>query len=598
MATKPNVKCLLISSITSLITQDEVVRQALQAAARDAGVELSSLDETAFEYGTEYLPNAVFSAVARADLIVALLTRPSAGIYYEIGVAQALGKPVLVLVEEHELPALAVLPSFTLTYNPKALRKLRNDFKSVLDQFRRNPSRFSNPALKLTSSAPVIDLTRLAARDFENLCFELLTQMGFRRVEWGKDVKEIDVVATLPKKDPDGFEYRELWLIALGRRAPPEMIMDMMLMEPEYVLDRVLRRSHVEERSGVSLDAPVTLLVIASPELKSIEIFEQQLKRAERRFLKKRYPISMRFRLWDQQHLLTLIQQYPQIAFKYFSEEGRAQSKYRKTPDEFYRESVLLNEQLRASNVALREEKEKRVKAERDAIWKDVAFKAAHKLGNPVFALETDLQGIKRRILDSPQEALEVAEEMGGSVEKAKAIIEQFKSLIRAQESTPRTVDIIPLLEAAGRVARENGVSVTIDSAPRHPPTFVDPLRITECFDELFANSLHWLDKDQKKIFITVDVPAQKELPAELDPSRKYVRIQFADNGCGVPIEKKAQIFSPFVTTDPHGTGLGLPMVQRVVEGHGGLIREIGKEGEGALLEMFLPQTATNEKEQ
>ena len=50
------------------------------------------------------------------------------------------------------------------------------------------------------------------------------------------------------------------------------------------------------------------------------------------------------------------------------------------------------------------------------------------------------------------------------------------------------------------------------------------------------------------------------------------------------------QIFAPFFTTYPHGTGLGLSLVQRVIEGHDGVIREIGKPNEGAVFEIFLPQ--------
>jgi hypothetical protein len=91
-------------------------------------------------------------------------------------------------------------------------------------------------------------------------------------------------------------------------------------------------------------------------------------------------------------------------------------------------------------------------KAEREAVWKDVAFTAVHKLGNPIFALETNLQVMKNKIEAHPDEALEIAREMAVSIEKAKAIIEQFKSLTRAQEISARPVDLVPLIESASRV--------------------------------------------------------------------------------------------------------------------------------------------------
>jgi hypothetical protein len=66
--------------------------------------------------------------------------------------------------------------------------------------------------------------------------------MGFRNVDWYKKSEEFDLVCELPKRDPDGFEYRELWLVSLGRRAPPEMLLDMLATEPDLFVHRLFRR--------------------------------------------------------------------------------------------------------------------------------------------------------------------------------------------------------------------------------------------------------------------------------------------------------------------------------------------------------------------
>jgi signal transduction histidine kinase len=57
----------------------------------------------------------------------------------------------------------------------------------------------------------------------------------------------------------------------------------------------------------------------------------------------------------------------------------------------------------------------------------------------------------------------------------------------------------------------------------------------------------------------------------------------------GVPLENKAKIFDAFYSTYHHGTGLGLALVRRIVEGHGGTVRECGLPGEGADFEIYLP---------
>ena len=88
--------------------------------------------------------------------------------------------------------------------------------------------------------------------------------MGYQRVDWDKDSREFDLIAELPeKKDPDGFQYRELWLVAMGRNAPPEMILDMASHEPDFILHRLLRSDERLERpASLSGDVPVTLLII------------------------------------------------------------------------------------------------------------------------------------------------------------------------------------------------------------------------------------------------------------------------------------------------------------------------------------------------
>lgn len=88
---------------------------------------------------------------------------------------------------------------------------------------------------------------------------------------------------------------------------------------------------------------------------------------------------------------------------------------------------------------------------------------------------------------------------------------------------------------------------------------------------------------------MSIDKILKKDLPEGLNKEQQYLKVDFEDNGCGVPFENKEKIFAPFYTTDPHGTGLGLSLVKWIIEVHGGQIREIGKPGDGANFEMYLP---------
>lgn len=547
------------------------------------------------------IAQAIYSEILRSDLLFADVSLDNKNVFYEIGLGHALGKPILLLNQgqtNNVMPSLLQgYPMLMYDTTSKGLAEFQKLLHRVLEDFVRAPQRYSSFSLSPTKIAQppyIIDLEKLGPREFENLCFELFAQMGFQRVEWGKELREIDVVATLPKKDPDGYEYQELWLIAMGRHSPIEKMIELAIMDPEHFLHLLLRYPEAFEelfsRYKIRPDVPITVLFILRSKEPQSEFYEHELRRIERRLKERPYPFTVRVRWWGSSYLTNVIQQYPQIAFKYFSEEIRAKSRYRKTPEELYRENVKLSENLITAKNQLEREKKKRFIAERDAAWKDVAFKAAHKLGNPVDAADTFLQSLKKRIRDNHCEtALQITNEMDVSLEEAKKVIEQFKSLVKAQEITPRSIEILPLIEHACKTAEENGVNVSIQSMKNCPQVMVDPDRISECFNELVANSLHWFDKPDKKIIIKVDKPSRKNLPSILQKTKGYLKIYYEDNGCGVPLENKEKIFAPFFTTYPHGTGLGLSLVKSIVEGHGGQIAENGKPGESTVFDVYLP---------
>jgi signal transduction histidine kinase/nucleoside 2-deoxyribosyltransferase len=598
---RSKVRYVLLASKTLEIPP---VRNAIRIAGNEAGAQMIWIRESEPTLFSSI--DRSFSHITRADLIIAEISNDSSGIFYEIGFAHAIGKPIILLINKEfssidKLPMSLMELSNFIPYENTAngYTKIQKDLTKLIKDYIRNPQRFQRTSRFIRgfpdSQFVDIEIDKLEPREFENLCFELLTQMRFRRVEWGKALREVDVVATLPKKDPDGFEYQELWLISLGLNVPPEYLLNLLGKDLEYFVYHIFRGSKDIIGTHLNNNTPITILFIIQDQGYA-SFIEKEIKQVERRLGDSKFPVPMRTRIWDKQKLIDLIQSYPQLAVKYFSEGGRAQSSYRKSHEDLLRENAALNERLqvanerlKTTNKALEEERDKRARAERDAVWKDVAFKAAHKLGNPIFALETNLQGVKKRIAEGSDDALAVAEEMGTSIEKAKGIIEQFKSLTKAQEMSPQPVDIRSVLCSSSQVASENGVDVNIVVPEKCPKVFVDQNRINESFDELISNAMQWFDKEPKVLNITVSTTPKRALPESLNPSLRFLKIRFEDNGCGISDENKRRIFAPFYTTHPHGTGLGLSLVQRIIEGHSGLIQETGKIKSGAAFEIYLP---------
>jgi signal transduction histidine kinase len=72
------------------------------------------------------------------------------------------------------------------------------------------------------------------------------------------------------------------------------------------------------------------------------------------------------------------------------------------------------------------------------------------------------------------------------------------------------------------------------------------------------------------------------------DP-RLGARIEFEDNGPGIPKEDMKRLFSPFFTTKTRGTGMGLAIARKIVTAHGGTIVVDSVEGKGTTVRMWLP---------
>lgn len=572
----------------------DLVGRAIMEAGEMTGFKMVSLGREPVPLSTT-IQEALIGEIAASDCIIADVTERNANVFFELGLAQAMGKGVLLIALRGSLEQLPfdIREFRVLQYelNPKGLHNLAKEAAQSLSDYRKFPTRSILHPEAGYSFPFFVDWERLGPREMENLCRELLAQLGFQRLQWGKYMKEVDLVAQLPKKDPDGFEYNELWLISLGLRAPIEMVLDMAQMEPDYLFHRVLRYSEsMDQKLAQMFESPITLLFVLLRDDSERHDLTPLIERFERRRMKSKSPFpSLRIRIWDRTYIGSLIRRFPQIGYKYFSDEVRIRSKTRKSYEELYKEnSSLAARQARLIN-QLEDEKNRRIRAERDSVWRDISFSAAHKIGNPIFAIETDLDPLVRRIREKrTPEAMDVIKNIRSAVEKAKCFVNQFKSLAKSQEMKPVPTVLKPILDDACRSAVNRGVECQVN-CPVDLTVSADPERLGECFDELVANALHWLDKQKKSIELVALAPAPDPLPEFVDSSKKYALIRVTDNGPGIPVAEKERIFDAFFTTYDQGTGLGLALVRRVIDGHGGSIRECGRPGHGASFEIYLP---------
>lgn len=249
-------------------------------------------------------------------------------------------------------------------------------------------------------------------------------------------------------------------------------------------------------------------------------------------------------------------------------------------------------------------------KDEREAAWQDIAMKAAHKIGNPIEAIDRYNKTLQIRLEKKDlRESKIIQSHIHESVRDAKYVLSEFKSLTKLTQIRPQSCDLVKLIRQAIRSGiEENDVKFEIDvhnlklklhsiklknhtvflTADESIILNVDRDKVKQCFTELIANSMHFFNKAEKKIHVAVEI-VNDDLPEELIKEKDFIRITYSDNGSGVKKEHKKNIFNPFVTTYQHGSGLGLSIVKRIIELHGGTIFENGNYMEGAKFEMYFP---------
>jgi two-component system NtrC family sensor kinase len=212
----------------------------------------------------------------------------------------------------------------------------------------------------------------------------------------------------------------------------------------------------------------------------------------------------------------------------------------------------------------------------------------AHELNNPLTVV-TGYSAILRQALgDGPFR--ERLDRITAAAERCVRIVRNFLALARQHPPERQLVrpnqivrDAVELLAYPLRV---DNVDVRLDLADDLPTLWADPHQLHQVAVNLVTNAHHAMHGSTAGRRLTIRT--------RFDAADSRVSLEVTDTGPGIPPEILGRIFEPFFTTKPEGqgTGLGLPLCQGIVEGHGGTIRADSKLGEGAVLTIELPVVA------
>ncbi len=241
------------------------------------------------------------------------------------------------------------------------------------------------------------------------------------------------------------------------------------------------------------------------------------------------------------------------------------------------------------------------VSAQRMAAWGDVARRIAHEIKNPLTPIQLSAERIQRKFARKLPEDAEALEQLTGVIIRQtgdlRRIVDEFSKFARMPEPETSEQDVAQLVRDAVLLQQSGQPDVTIVATLPEGPVVapVDATMMSQALMNLIKNAGE-----------AIESLKQKGAPDDLDPRIEVsltvqpttVQISIADNGIGLP-EDRARLFEPYVTTRSEGTGLGLPIVKKIIEEHGGtLVLENapcfnGQSHFGAMAIITLPLSAT-----
>ena len=231
------------------------------------------------------------------------------------------------------------------------------------------------------------------------------------------------------------------------------------------------------------------------------------------------------------------------------------------------------------------------VSAQRMAAWGDVARRIAHEIKNPLTPIQLSAERLKRKfgpIAGDERDALEqYTEVIIRQTNDLRRIVDEFSRFARMPEPDRKETDIAKLLRDSELMQRDALQGALVSDIPGEPVIVdADAGMMRQVFTNLLKNAGEAIDELRKD-------PPEGWVPrvlVEMHSAPDAVTIRIIDNGPGLP-QDRTRLFEPYVTMKPGGTGLGLPIVKKIVEEHGGSLSLTDAPGQqGAMAEIRLPR--------
>ena len=223
------------------------------------------------------------------------------------------------------------------------------------------------------------------------------------------------------------------------------------------------------------------------------------------------------------------------------------------------------------------------VAAQRSAAWGEVARRLAHEIKNPLTPIQLSAERLQFKLADKLANGDADMLARGtrtiiNQVQAMKRMVDDFRDYARLPAPEVAPLDLNELIHEVLGLYESSTARIETRLAGDLPAVLGDATQLRQIIHNLLRNSEDALEgRDDTRIQILTEVIG------------RTAHLEIADNGPGFPVELLPRIFEPYVTTKDRGTGLGLPIVKKIVEEHAGSIEISNAPEGGARIDIRLP---------
>ncbi|MGH7308256.1 MAG: sensor histidine kinase [Candidatus Rokuibacteriota bacterium] len=225
------------------------------------------------------------------------------------------------------------------------------------------------------------------------------------------------------------------------------------------------------------------------------------------------------------------------------------------------------------------------IQREKLASLGEMAAGVAHEIRNPLGGIKMATRLLSSGEFSSGRIPQEMAQSVVSGIAEIESIIAELLDYAREtrldSQEYPLGLILGPVVTAATTEGEQRGVQVTAHGLEDELVAAVDGPRLRQVFTNVMKNALEATERHP-----------QGRVTVRLYQRHSTAVVEVADNGVGIDPEQRDKIFLPFFTTKPTGTGLGMAIVKKIMDLHGGEIEIDSRPGQGTIVRLVIPRAA------